>query len=257
MPAFALDDARAAAFLGDAKAVQLYGKLMRQYGGGAGSKSSHDGGVASSSSSDGLLQALLSKSTSTMNKDDATPSAFSPASLLFGGTNSNLASSLLDNLMGSKGSGGTAGLASSSLASSVLKSLAKRLDDPTTHTSVASFLQKTTKSQLSQYSAMAGMAIPEPYLEKVEAICQAVTARKVLWTIKLSKIAIFLTQFVRRVMKILRKYRSLMVCLILLQWTKSAILRPIPIDRMAAQKAARQELKQAMKDSAPGKKQTK
>jgi chemotaxis protein histidine kinase CheA len=254
MPTLALDDARAAAFLGDAKAVQLYGKLMRQWGGG-GSSSSDDGGA--SSSSDGLLQALLSKSTATTtnNGDTSSSSAFSPASLLFGGagSNGNLASSLLNTLTGSS-KGSASGTASSSLASSVLKSLAKRLDDPTTHTSVASFLQQTTKTQLSQYATMAGLAIPDVYLEQVAALCQAVTARKILWTIKLSKVVIFITQFVRRVAKIMRKYRSLILCLVLLQWTKSAILRPIPVDRVASKKAARHELTKAFKDSAGGKK---
>jgi tetratricopeptide (TPR) repeat protein len=241
-PTLALEDARAAAFLGDSKAVQLYGKLMRQVG---GSGSSDEGAT-----SDSLLQALLQKST-TKNNDDFTNgddptaswSTFNPASLLFGGgTGGNLASSILDSLTGKRSGAGT-DASTSSLASSVLQSLSKRLDDPATHTSVATVLQKTTKAQLSQYASMAGVAIPEPYLESLESFCQAITARKISWTIKLSKLAIFVTQLFRRVAKLLRKYRSLVVCVILLQWTKSAVLRPIPIDRAAAKKGTKKDLK--------------
>jgi hypothetical protein len=239
----ALEDARAAAFLGYSKAVQLYGKLMRQDAAAAGSRS--DSSLSSSTNlSDSLLQSLLSKSSTTTMDSESTP-GFNPASLLFGGgtNNGNLASSLLDSLTGKNGGSG----GSSSLASSVLKSLSKKLNDPTTHTSMASFLQQTTKEQLSQYSAMAGLSIPEQYLDTIQRFCQAVTARKISWTIRVSKFVIYMTKVVQKVVKVLRKYRSLVVCLILLQWTKSAIVRPMPIDRGLKKKpaATQQPLKQA------------
>jgi len=258
MSALALEDARSAAFLGDSKAVQLYGKLMRQVGGNGGGGGSSSGSIGGSTS-DSLLHALLSKSTTSIDSGDdhdetitRMKSAFDPTSLLLGtgGTNGgSLASTILNSLTGKGGGGGNnkGGGASSSLASSVLNSLSKRLDDPITHTSVATFLQKTTKEQITQYFTMAGLAIPDPYVEKLESFCQAITSRKIYWTIKFSRMAIFTTQYTRRLLKLLRKYRSLLLFVIILQWTKSAVLRPIPIDRAAAKKLAKQELRKAMK----------
>lgn len=237
MEAEALEDARAAAFLGDPKAVQLYGRLMR--------KNSNDsiGGGSSSSSSD-LLASLLSKSTSAtgdspLSSSSSLSSMFNPASLLMG--NGSGSSSLMESFLGGNGGDNSGG----SLAASVLKSMTKRLDDPQTHIAVANFLQAHTAThQLQQYATLAGLDIPTPYLEGLSKVCRATASpTKLKWMVRLTKSGIYMTKLMRKIGQLLTKYKSLLVLTALLQWSKSAMARPIPIDRVAA----KQELKKAMK----------
>jgi tetratricopeptide (TPR) repeat protein len=230
----ALQDARSAAFLGDRKAVALYGKLMRDSPSSPDNQNSFQSIIAKQQipSNSPLLNSLLSESP-TSNSDEF--QAFSPASLLMGNGGSNL--------MGALGSG------SNGLAKSVVNSLSNRLEEEDTQMTICNFLQKTSKSQLQQLAVMAGIAdaIQEPHLDKIVAVCHGVTPRTIKRTVKNTKRALFGLKIIRRIVKTMNKYKSLLVALILLQWTKSAYLRPIPIDRVAAKRATKQALREAMK----------
>ena len=247
----ALQDARSAAFLGDRKAVALYGKLMRSDSGagglgdgsslsdlltgtGAGSGSGLDmgslfsgldGPPASGSSGGGsnaLLESLLSKS-SPSDGSGSSSSGFNPLSLLL-----------------NKGSGNNN---NNSMAKSVLKSLVKKLDDESTQDTISSYLQKTNKAQLKQYTSMAGLPMTDDQLTKIESLCHGVTPKTVRKVVKRSKVVIYIAQLVRKIFKVLDKYKSIVVALLVIQWTKSAVNRPMPVNKKATKRA----LKQAMK----------
>mmetsp|Transcript_82339 Transcript_82339/g.238609 ORF Transcript_82339/g.238609 Transcript_82339/m.238609 type:complete len:155 (-) Transcript_82339:26-490(-) len=141
------------------------------------------------------------------------------------------------------------------LAKSVLKSLAKRADDPQTHQQISNFLQNTPKEQWQQYASMAGLEVPEPYLDKLTGVCQKVTPKTIRRTVRSTKVVVYLVKFFRKLSKLIQKYKSLIVLALLLQWTKSAMLRPMPIDRAAAKRQAKAELKAAMKANRQQKKQ--
>lgn len=238
----ALQDARSAAFLGDRKAVALYGRLMRESSSSlslpTNAASITDGFASSASTSSpsaALFESIMSKSAP---RDQP---GINPASMLFGGENS-----LLNSL-------GNSGGMSSGLAKSVISSLSKRLDDENTQTSISAFLQNTNKAQLQQFASMAGMEVPETWLDRIERVCHGVTPKTIRRTLKTTRGAVYVFRIVRRISRLLQKYRSLIVALVLLQWTKSAILRPIPVDRVLAKKQAKAALKDAMKENRAGK----
>jgi tetratricopeptide (TPR) repeat protein len=259
----ALQDARAAAFLGDRKAVALYGKLMRNdnsaggsssslsdlLGGGTGTGRGSAGDLdmgslfagldtppssgSSSSSTNALLESLLSKS-SPDGKSSSSSSSFNPLSLLLN-------------------KGGSGSKDNNSMAKSVIKSLAKKLDDESTQDKISGFLQKTNKDQLKQYTTMAGLPISDDQLGKIESLCHKVTPKTVRKVVKRSKVVIWFAQLMRKLFKVLDKYKSVFVALMLIQWTKSAVNRPMPVNKKAAKRA----LKQAMKANRAAAKKTK
>jgi hypothetical protein len=90
---------------------------------------------------------------------------------------------------------------------------------------------------------MAGVGISDGQLSKLVNVCHGVTPTTIKKTVRRSKRAIWGVQLIRKFFKIVSKYKSLIVAVALLQWTKSAVLRPIPIN----QRAAKKSLKDAMK----------
>lgn len=236
----ALMDARSAAFLGDRKAVALYGRLMRETSSSislpvdsASATATGDFMSAPTSPSAALFESLMSKSS------PGDQPGINPATLLFGGEKS----SLLNSLGRSGGSG---------LAKSVISSVAKRLDDENTQASISTFLQNTNKVQLQQFASMAGVEVPETLLDRIERVCHGVTPKTIRRTLKASRGAFYVVRIARRISRLVQKYKSLLVALLLLQWTKSAILRPIPVDRALVKRQAKTLLKDAMRANRAG-----
>mmetsp|Transcript_23875 Transcript_23875/g.56251 ORF Transcript_23875/g.56251 Transcript_23875/m.56251 type:complete len:491 (-) Transcript_23875:138-1610(-) len=252
----ALQDARTASFLGDGKAVNLYGKLMRETSSSDLSSLMNPllSSPASPSSSllspqSALMESLLSKSSSSSSTPGGFPD-FSPASLLLG-SGGNGSSSMLGAL--GSGSGG--------MAKSVVKNLVKKLDDESTQQTICSFLQKTNKAQLVSLASMAGVSntLGDAQLDRLVRFCHGVTPRGIRRTVKGTKLVVYCAKLTRRTFQVINKYKSLIVAAFLLQWTKSAVLRPLPIDSRAAKKAAKlaakaakDALKDAMKASRAG-----
>eukprot|EP00980_Cylindrotheca_fusiformis_P005340 scaffold1138_cov128-Cylindrotheca_fusiformis.AAC.22 len=233
-PSGALHDARSAAFLGDRKAVALYGRLMRETPLSPIQPSSTPNQFSHQAPpNDILLESLLNKSG--RHSSGYSMPELSPSSLLMGGGP--------QNLIGSLGSG------SNGLAKSVIQSLSKRLEEEETQTTICNYLKKTNKTQLQQLAAMAGLsnAVRESDLDRLVKFCHGVTPRTIRRTVRTGKGAVYGIKVIRRTVAVLNKYKSLLVALILLQWTKSACMRPIPVDRMTARRATKRALKNAMK----------
>ncbi len=241
----ALQDARTASFLGDGKAVNLYGKLMRENSSADfGSllnpmmPSSSDESMPASPHS-ALLESLMNKSSGS-----GTPGGladFSPMGMLFG-NNNNSGGGGGSDLLGALGSGG------SSMAKSVVKNLVKKLDDESTRVTISDFLQKTDKAQLRNLAGMAGInSVTDSQLEKIESLCQKVTPKTIKRTVGLTKVAIYLFKVIRRTMELVSKYKAVIVAIMIVLWTKSAVLRPLPINKRAAKKAAKLAAKEALK----------
>jgi hypothetical protein len=234
----ALQDARAAAFLGDRKAVALYGRLMRD----TPYSTSDTFGSTSTSTSPSMMDHLFSRHSISNSSSSLLESlmAKSPMDDHPGGNPASL-------FFGQKDAKSGFDTAGSGLAKSVIKSLAKRLDDDDTLLMISSFLQKTNSAQLNQFASMAGIDVPPIYLDRIESICHRITPKTVKRTVMTTKFAIYVVRIFRRFSRLLQKYKSLLVILAILQWTKSAILRPIPIDRATARRQAKVALKDAMK----------
>jgi tetratricopeptide (TPR) repeat protein len=240
--AAALQDARSASFLGDRKAVALYGKLMRESSPGSSSSSSSSSSIMSQvggtsnadnlASSSALLESLLNKS-----------SGGSPSSLGGGSTGGGLPFSPLSLLNMGQAAGGGEG--QGNLAKSVLLSLSKRLEDEDTQDTICQYLQGTSGPQLQQMASMAGMQLQKGQAAKLASICNGVTPKTIRFTVKTTKRAIYGVQLIRKIMKLVAKYRNILVLLVLLAWIKSAYLRPIPINKKAARRAVKEAAKLA------------
>lgn len=217
-PDDALTDARSAAFLGDRKAVALYGKLMREHpssgelGGGTS-----QGGLMTDSSS--LLDVLMNAGSSN-GGGPTFPSALdhlTPGGLPF-------LPSLAD-LGGGHGSDG------GSLAQSVLSSLSKKLHDEATQDSICRFLQQTSPLQIRSFAGVAGVPIAERQADQLASFCRGITPGRLRGWIRTGHRVAYGVRLMRKLSKVVSKYRTLLIVLCLLAWTKSAILRPIPLSK--------------------------
>lgn len=225
----ALVDARSAAFLGERKAVTFYGKLLRDTGGSDSSflsSSSPMGGLTDPSTSK-LLESLLSKSSP--HSDDSGGSDFMSSSLL-----SSMAGSFLSpgGLGGAKGSGGGGGM-----AKSIINSLSKKLEDESTHEGICQYLQSTNPMAIQSMASMAGIELSSGHANSLVKIAHGITPKTIRRTVKTSKRVIWGFQLIRKTMAVLSKYRHVLFLLMLLQWTKSALLRPAPMPKIKAAKA--------------------
>lgn len=212
----ALADARSAAFLGDRKAVALYGKLMRE------SSAGDDEGMPDLGASSALLESLLGQQqqpAASGTSNSKPPMPFLPTSLLDFGKASPFAAG------GSAGGGG--------LAKSVLTSLSKKLDDEETQDRICGFLQSTSGPQLQQMASMAGLSLAPAQAIKIASFCQSITRKTLRTMVKLTKRLVYVVQLIRKVLLLMAKYRTLLILLCLAGWTKSAILRPIPLSKSA------------------------
>ncbi|GAX21104.1 hypothetical protein FisN_1Lh220 [Fistulifera solaris] len=215
----ALQDARSAAFLGDSKAVALYGRLMRESSQGSSE-------AIDLSGSNALLESLLKKSS-----NDIPASPMDDMKDLF-------TSSLLSNMMGSRANneGGVG-----SLAKSVLSSLSKRLDKDETQEQICNVLQNTSGPQLRQMAGMAGFPLDDYQAAKLAAICKGVTPKLLRRLLRSTKILIYAGRVMQKVLALLSKYRTIIMILFIAAWAKSAILRPLPVSKRA-RKLAQQAL---------------
>jgi hypothetical protein len=226
-PDHALDDARSAAFLGDRKAVALYGRLMREHPGAdpAGAGEAPQGGPTADSSS--LLEALMSAGSISNNNNGGGGTAF-PSALdgLSPGGFPFLPS--LDGLgLGADGGGG------SSLAGSVLSSLSKRLQDEQTQESICRFLGQASAAQVRSLAGMAGLPLGEGQADRVASFCRGVTPAALRGWIRTGRRVAAGVRLVRKLSKLVSKYRTLLIVLCVLAWAKSAVLRPVPLARAA------------------------
>lgn len=215
----ALHDARSAAFLGDKRGVALYGRLMREPASPADTQPvNQESKQAHSPHHMTMFESLLT--SGNQSPSSSLMSDFSPASLLMGNSKS-----ITEAL--SSGKGGN-------LAQSVLKSLFQRLDDDNSHTTICNYLKKANKNQLHQLFALTGMSdvIQDSQIDRIVSICHSITPKAVKRTVKATKAAIYSVQLIRRILTVLKKYKTIIVALLILQWTKSALLRPIPIRKV-------------------------
>lgn len=232
----ALSDAKSAAFLNDQKAIIYYGNLLRDTGRSDSADaamfappSSPMGGAGGFPDSSSLLESLLNKS--------------GPAAGSSGNPSDFLTSSLLGSLTGSPmaglGGGPGGGNGGGGLAKSVLSSLSKKLEDESTHDGICQYLQSTNPMQLQSMANMAGISLSTGQATKLVSMAHGITPKTIRTTVKTSKRVIWGVKLIRKTMAVISKYRTVLLIAALLQFTKSAILRPIPVPKVKAPRAPR------------------
>jgi len=117
-----------------------------------------------------------------------------------------------------------------SFAKSLLTNLAKRMDQKDTQKTVCKFINSASKQQITQVASMAGLSLSDAHASRIENFCTGVTPLKLSKGVSFTKKAIWTVNLMRKVMKVVAKYRHLLVYFFMLAWIKSAILRPpLPI----------------------------
>ena len=121
-----------------------------------------------------------------------------------------------------------------SLAKSVLSSLSKKLEDEATHDGICTYLKSTNPVQVQSMASMAGVELSSESASKLVDIAHGITPKTIRRTVKWSKRGVWGVQLIRKTMKLLSKYRHLIFLMFLFQWTKSAVLRPLPTPKVKA-----------------------
>lgn len=206
----ALDDARSAAMFGDSKAVELYGKLMRESRGMETTTLGDDDASLSSSFSPDLFESLLSKSRPS-------PEAADPMASMFD----------MKNLLGGDSSG---------LAKSVLSSVSKRLDDDATQEMICGYLQGVEGPQLAQVAGMAGIPLNTDQATRLAKLCQRTTKKGIRKIVKTGRRLFYSARLIRKTFKVIGKYRNILILSSILWWTSSVLSRPLPTKSTGAVK---------------------
>mmetsp|Transcript_9424 Transcript_9424/g.19518 ORF Transcript_9424/g.19518 Transcript_9424/m.19518 type:complete len:690 (+) Transcript_9424:254-2323(+) len=259
----ALEDARSAAFMGDRNAVAFYGRLMRE-GSGAGDKV--DGGVGSSplgwgngmgdKSSNPFLDGILGGNSNNpfMPSMGAGSSDFSTSLLssLLKSDNDNGGGSNPFGLMGEllapsptnssgkskRRKGKKKGGGMDSLAKSVLSNLMKKIEDEETQEQICRYLHSTNKQQVIQFSAMAGVPMTDDNASRLVSFANGITPKGISRNISRVKRGLKVFKTVRKILKVLDKYKPVIILVILCYWIRSAIVEPYPVSKKQAKKIA-------------------
>ena len=273
----ALDDARSAAFMGDRNAVQFYGRLMREGSGavdastgglgGSGGMSSQFGSSDTGDSSNPFLEGMLQSMGGTNNNQHplmpsgAGSSDFQTSLLSSLLTDNNSPGSgsgsdpfgLMSSLLGSPSSSdnnnagkrGRRGKSrkgkSNNLAKSVMSNLLKRVEDENTQETICTYLQSTNTQQIMTFASMAGVQMKEDNARRLASLANGVTVKGIRKSITNIKRFISITKTCRKILKVIDKYKAVIVLGMLFYWARSAVNRPIAI----TSKRARKELQQA------------
>ena len=270
----ATEDAKEAAYLGDRNAVSLYGKILREHSPHSQDKSGGDGGMgASAGSLAGMLGGDNPFLSALGGSGDASGSSDMLSSLLGSGTGSANGNGMspfgglgaLGSLLGTGGTGalssnsnsggksgkrrrnrkGAAGGPMDGLAKSLLKNLAKRMDDDQTQAQICNFCQGANAGQVQMYAGMAGMQLPDATADRIVAVANGVTKRKLKRGVRLLRRGIVAVKTMSKAVKVVQKYKHLLILVLICGWAKSSLLRAIPVDKKAIKQAAKEAAKVA------------
>jgi len=235
----ALEDARAAAFLGDQSAVKLYGRLMRtrepnyedsnlfpmdlwqqnqqqQFPSPFVSQQKHMDDNGSNSNAADLFSSFMSSSPANQN---TLPISTNP-----------LASILAKGLLNKGDAENSESNNGGNLVKSMLSSLIQKIDDEDNQKSICNFLNAADERQITQYAAIAGIPMNANYASKLSSFTTNMTPEGLKRGVLLTKRTVKVINVMQKVVKTLIKYRHLIVYYFLLVWIKSSILRPLPSD---------------------------
>lgn len=251
----ALEDARGAAFMGDRNAVQFYGRLMREgpgvvpEGGDAGGAPSLFGLMPDpSSSTNPFLEGLMGSGGSPAAPPGGDFSASLLSSLLSGDGGGDGPFGLMGDLLsppreekrgrrrgkGRKRDGGGGGGGMDTLAKSVLSNLLKKIEDEETQEKICSYLRSANAQQIMSFAAMAGMPLRKESAERLASFANGVTPRGIGRGVSRVKRGLSIVKTVRRVMKVIDKYKSLIILAVLCYWIRMAMLDNSSYARKAA-----------------------
>ena len=138
----------------------------------------------------------------------------------------------------------------SSIAKSVLASVAKKAEDKDMQQTVCNYLNGMDSTQIISLSSMAGMPLSDDVANRIVSFANGVTPRGIARSVTFTKRIVFVGAIIRKILKVIGKYKHLIILLVLVGWTKSAIQRPVVLGKKAAKKAAKMAAEAAISKAA-------
>ena len=131
------------------------------------------------------------------------------------------------------------------MAKSLLLSLTSRIKDESNQRTISTYLRGLDVTQLMGLSSMAGVPLNRSSANEIVKIANGFTPwqiRKYVWRMKR---VVTMGGTLRKALKVLSKYKHLLILFVMIYWIKSAILQPVVVGKSAVKKAA----KKAIRDS--------
>ena len=119
-----------------------------------------------------------------------------------------------------------------SLAKSLLMKLVQKIDEEDTQKTVCQFLNNNAanEQQLTQYASIVGVPLSSEQASKIVSFATNLTSHGLKKGVSLTKRVLKLAQIGLKFVRVVAKYRHLIVYFMLLGWIKSANLRPIHVN---------------------------
>jgi hypothetical protein len=130
---------------------------------------------------------------------------------------------------GGMGGDSSSPLSGAGLAKSLLSSVSKRLDDDATQEMLCGYLNGVEDAQLTQLADMAGIPLPPDLATRIAKMCQNTTKKGVRKIVKTIRRLFYAGRLVRKTMKVIRKYKNVLIISSILWWTSSTLTRPFPV----------------------------
>ena len=128
-----------------------------------------------------------------------------------------------------KTNGDTSGGGMDNLAKSLLSSLLKRIEDESTQETICNYLQSTNTQQIMTFASMAGMPLKETNANRLCNLAHGVTKEGIRKSITNIKRSISIIKTIRKIFKVVDKYKVVIVASFALYWIRSAIVKPYPV----------------------------
>jgi len=129
------------------------------------------------------------------------------------------------------------------LAKSLLTNLVKRMEDVETQELICSYLASANTQQIMQFSNMAGMPLQEKSAQWLVTLAGEVTPHGISKSVSRVKRGISIIKTVRKVWKVVDKYKAYIIVGVLCYWIRSAVTQTYVMSakqaRRITQKAAR------------------
>ena len=115
------------------------------------------------------------------------------------------------------------------MVQSVLTSLSQSIQSPQTQQTICNVLQSASKYQLVTMVSMANLNLKDRQIDWLVKMAHSITPQNIQTTVTITQRLVRVFKVLNKMVKILKKYRHVLTYLMLVQWIKSALYRPIAV----------------------------
>ena len=236
--------------MGDRNAVTFYGRLLRE-GTAANEPITNSPGLRSSFANSDAQNSFLEGMMGGLGIPSSSGSDFSSSllsSMLANNNDNPNGLGLLGDLLTppSQSSNGKRRKKKKngidSLAKSLLSNVVKRMEDKETQKTICNYLHSANTQQIMAFASMAGISMKEESAARLVGIAKSITPKGIRKSVRNIKRGVKVIKTMRKVFKVIDKYKTFLVLLMLYYWIRAAIYEPFPVDK--------RKVKRMLKDTA-------